>query len=345
MSNYFSKNVDWFRLIIPKNNLKPKDPFNYYNITENKNFKIEYIKKSNPNFLAPFSEFLWFNIPRFFYSIKIIKRLSLISAPTVVYTRDPFLVVSLIISKKLNPNISKIFFEAHKPYPNFNFFIKLINGIIVINNYNYNYFKILNQNTIVEYMGVDLDRFQSIKFKESKKVKNVTYIGSFQKWKGVDILVNAFKYLDKNYKLILVGANESQKEKLILRARKLKIKNIEIKGYTDSYKLIEYFNDADVFILPNSALYKENLSTSPIKLFEYMASKRLIIASNINSLREILNDNNAVFFKSDDPQDLANKINLISKGDYKEHIEKAFDDVQHYTWEKRSKRILNFIFS
>jgi glycosyltransferase involved in cell wall biosynthesis len=50
---------------------------------------------------------------------------------------------------------------------------------------------------------------------------------------------------------------------------------------------------ADALVLPNTA--KEDISkyyTSPMKLFEYMASRRPIVATNIPSITEIINEEN-----------------------------------------------------
>jgi glycosyltransferase involved in cell wall biosynthesis len=76
-----------------------------------------------------------------------------------------------------------------------------------------------------------------------------------------------------------------------------------------------------------------------------MASETPIIASNLPSLKEILNNKNCVFFESDNPENLAEKIIDLSQNEQKQiDISKqAFQDVQKYTWQKRAKDILSFI--
>ena len=87
-------------------------------------------------------------------------------------------------------------------------------------------------------------------------------------------------------------------------------------------------------------------------MFEYMASGRPIIATDLPSIREVLNDSsassgrgNAIIVKPDNPEDLARGIKTALEN--KELVNKisaqAFEDVNKYTWEKRTGDILNFI--
>jgi len=111
--------------------------------------------------------------------------------------------------------------------------------------------------------------------------------------------------------------------------------------------MLSWSKAVDILVLPNSG--KTEISrnrTSPMKMFEYMASKRPIIASNLPSIREILNENNAILVKSDDSEYLANNINLTFKEtDFANKISiQAHKDVQDYNWNKRVEKILKFIY-
>jgi glycosyltransferase involved in cell wall biosynthesis len=84
--------------------------------------------------------------------------------------------------------------------------------------------------------------------------------------------------------------------------------------------------------------------TSPLKLFEYMASRRPIVASNLPSLMEILEDKkNSILFEADNERDLAEKINYCISNDMTYIVDNAYKDVLNFTWEKRAYNIIKFI--
>ena len=80
-------------------------------------------------------------------------------------------------------------------------------------------------------------------------------------------------------------------------------------------------------------------------MFEYMASKKPIVASDIQSIREILNPKNSILAKADDTDSFVQGIKkAIEDTALVESItQKAFSDVQNYTWEKRAQKILHFL--
>ena len=82
-----------------------------------------------------------------------------------------------------------------------------------------------------------------------------------------------------------------------------------------------------------------------MKLFEYMASGRPIISSDLKNIREILSPNEAIFFEPGDNKDFSEKINyfLKRKIDSKKMGEKARLRVNNFTWAKRGEEILKII--
>jgi glycosyltransferase involved in cell wall biosynthesis len=82
-----------------------------------------------------------------------------------------------------------------------------------------------------------------------------------------------------------------------------------------------------------------------MKMFEYMASSKPIIASDLPSLREVLNENNALFFEADNPASLAETIRkCLNDQALSDKIStQAASDVRNYTWHTRVQTILAFI--
>ena len=116
-------------------------------------------------------------------------------------------------------------------------------------------------------------------------------------------------------------------------------------GHRPHIEIPYWLKAADVLILPNSA--KEKISqfyTSPMKMFEYMASQKPIIASELPSIKEVLNENNAILVESDNFKALARGIEKALKdNELSDKIsQRAYSDVQDYTWQKRAENILNF---
>jgi glycosyltransferase involved in cell wall biosynthesis len=103
---------------------------------------------------------------------------------------------------------------------------------------------------------------------------------------------------------------------------------------------------SDLLVLPDLATDRySNLYTSPMKLFEYMASKRPIVSANVPSLLEVLSDKTAFLFESGSSESLANKIKeaLADEAHCSKLSDNAFDTVSHFTWEKRGEDIVNLI--
>ena len=194
-------------------------------------------------------------------------------------------------------------------------------------------------NNIDEYKNITKYAFDS-----KKKVHTVVYTGSLFKWKGVYTLVDSMKYVLSDIKLVIIGGSGDYLIELNQYIEKNELKNIEIIPHIPKKETLSYLQNSDAVILPNSAKDKMSLYTSPIKMFEYMASNRPIVASNLPSLCEVLtNEKNAILCEPDHPIDLASKIDFVLGTDCSSIVNQALDDVLEYTWEKRAKNIKEFM--
>jgi SAM-dependent methyltransferase len=177
----------------------------------------------------------------------------------------------------------------------------------------------------------------------------VLYAGHLYVWKGVDVLAKAAALLPDNARVIFVGGIDHDirafRERFANGENEIAAK-IVVAGRRPHELIPYYLKAADVLVLPNSARRDiSRLYTSPLKLFEYMASGTPIVASDLPSIREILNENNSVLCAPDNPVVLAATISkILNDGGLSAKISvQALSDVIEHTWDKRAAAIVDFI--
>jgi len=191
--------------------------------------------------------------------------------------------------------------------------------------------------------GVNLDFFR-IKRDIFEKGK-IICVSHLYPWKGVDILIQAMSYLPE-WRLHLVGGGKKEIEELKKMAKKLGVNDqIVFHGQVSLYQVREQLANAQVAVLPFT---KKNIAarySSPLKLFEYMAAALPIVASDLPSIREILQDGvNAILVEPENPQALAEGIRRISSAEIMMKLShKAAEDAQKFTWKMRAERIFRFL--
>ena len=196
--------------------------------------------------------------------------------------------------------------------------------------------------------GVNLERFAVPDSKEEcrRKLglpleqKIALYSGHLYERKGAHTFAEAAKLLGDGTLCVFVGGTDE--DIVEFKKRYDTVQNIRILGYRPHQDIPYYLKAADVLILPNSAKDADSrLYTSPMKLFEYMASRTPIVAAEVPSLREMLTDDCAFFFKPDDPSALATAVmKSIEDPSLSLHYgEEAGRIVQVYSWEQRGENI------
>jgi len=281
-----------------------------------------------------------------------------------IYTREPRLLFFIQLYNKLFFHLKyKIIYEAHTMADGSKtekiiekIVSKSVNYLILITNYlKENYPKVYNckqAKILVSPDAVDLAEFDiNISQDEARKKLGlpqdrqiVLYTGHLYKWKGVDTLIEASRLLDKNILIYIVGGIRQDVE--AYQAKYADYANVKFAGHKPHQEIPFWLKAADVLVLPNSGKEKISLLyTSPLKMFEYMASKRPMVASDLPSLREILNESNCLFCHPDDPGSLADSLKKVFEDkELADQIsQQAFRDVDNYTWEKRVESVLDFI--
>lgn len=204
--------------------------------------------------------------------------------------------------------------------------------------------------------GVDVAQFEPpMDRTEARKqlglpleAKIVSYTGHLFEWKGIYVLVDAALHLP-DVLFLIVGGMAGDQERLRAYIAGQSIENVRLIGHIPPVEVPTFLFAADVLVLPNPG--REPISreyTSPLKLFEYMASGTPIVATDLPSVREILCDGkNAVLVSPAEPQALADGIERgLSNVELATRIgRRAREDVARYTWTERARRIGSFCFS
>lgn len=100
--------------------------------------------------------------------------------------------------------------------------------------------------------------------------------------------------------------------------------------------------EADVLALPNPASAISTRFTSPLKLFEYMAAARPIVASDLPAIREVLEDGRtALLVEAGRPEAMAAGVRrVIEDRDLGDRLAcAAAAAVVEFSWDRRAERL------
>ncbi len=194
--------------------------------------------------------------------------------------------------------------------------------------------EVLNFNTKIDLLG-------------GKNCLKVGYVGHLYKGRGIELIIECAKKIN-DVTFHIVGGIDEDIEKWKNYVKKLGLLNIYFYGFVPPKETIYYRNSFDVVLAP----YEKQVSVfgnsgdtskfmSPLKIFEYMSSKKAIIASDLPVLREILNSKNAILVEPGNINDLVNAVYLLKKKDIRERIANhAFIDFKKYSWKNRALEVI-----
>lgn len=200
-----------------------------------------------------------------------------------------------------------------------------------------------NKNLILSTNGVTLEDFSTNKNLEipdrMKSIRNnykkiIGYYGSLAKWVNYDLLNKiAKKYSD--YAIVLIGIEYdfSLKQSGILSNN-----NIFFLGKIDYKNLINYSSQMDLLIIP-FLINEITASTSPVKLFEYMASKKPILTTAMEECKKYKSVNIA----NSDEEFIKKIPDVIKLKNNTSYTNLLFNEASQNTWEQKANSILNML--
>jgi len=177
--------------------------------------------------------------------------------------------------------------------------------------------------------------------------EEILYLGQLYPMKGVDLLVEALGLLPHRRLLIVGGNKQADIDRIQRLAARLGVQaRITLTGYVPHRRIGGYFRRTGVAVIPILDVLETRLFTSPLKLFEYMAAGIPIVASDLPSIREILqHGESAVLVPPNDPRALAKGIEqVLTDADLAARLARnALALVKTYSWENRAARLARFL--
>lgn len=176
----------------------------------------------------------------------------------------------------------------------------------------------------------------------------VGYVGHLYEGKGIEIIEKVSRRLPDVEFHVVGGMPED-----IERWRSLAVcSDIHFHGFIPQAQIPEYMNAFDICLLPNQPTvfsYRPGghgadigRYTSPLKMFEYMAHKKAIIASDLPVLREVLHEDIAMLVDPENPDEWVSAIERLRDPGVRQRLsENAYREfLEKYTWDRRAGRLL-----
>lgn len=171
------------------------------------------------------------------------------------------------------------------------------------------------------------------------------YVGHLYDFKGIPTILDAAKLMPET-DFHLVGGFEEDVLRQKAEADRGGLQNVFFHGQKTQTELPTYLRQADVLLLPPSLQHRSAGSTSPVKLGEYLAAERPIVATDIPGLRNWLTDDEVCFVTPDSGQALAAGIRrVLGDAEYRARLSRATaKKAVQFSYENRAKKILEFCF-
>ncbi len=176
----------------------------------------------------------------------------------------------------------------------------------------------------------------------------VGYVGNLYPGRGTELVIELARRFPEVC-FVVIGGSANEIRSLETQVKRLRVENMSFLGFVAHGEVPLHLAACDILVMP----YQRQVSVvggsgnivqwmSPLKMFEYMAAERPIVASDLPSLREVLNDGNAVLVDPEDVDAWSVALQeLIADPEGRQRLAaRARHDVESYTWAVRVDRCL-----
>jgi glycosyltransferase involved in cell wall biosynthesis len=200
---------------------------------------------------------------------------------------------------------------------------RLADQVVVVTdslkNYMVEQYNVSEERVRVFSNGVNVEKFTPKNKTECKHTlglrdnkKYIGFVGNLAPWQGVDHLLKAFGLLlheTADCHLLIVG-DGAERFKLEVMAERLNINDyVTFTGFVPYTTVVEYINACEFCVAPLQLQQRNQLTgVSPLKVFEYLACAKPVVASNLPDMRFISDHNVGLLCDPANDRSLANHL-------------------------------------
>jgi len=200
--------------------------------------------------------------------------------------------------------------------------------------------------------GVDLSVFKPLDVRVARRSLSwpdggwiITFVGKLVPWQGLETLLDAASLL-RNRGLLWVLVGDGPLRDSIRRGIEERglIGTVRMVGAVAHSQVPFAIAASDLCVAPFSRGRNDLIEISPLKIFEYMAMARPVIASNVPGVQDIVQEAGLVI-EGDNAQTLAHAVeSLLADSKKRERMSRfGLEYARSASWESRAKSILETI--
>ncbi len=205
----------------------------------------------------------------------------------------------------------------------------------------------------VAHDAIDLERFEPALDKITARNRLglssarplVCHVGHLYEGRGIETIIECAQWMPE-VTFVCVGGNPADITRYQGICDMKSVPNVRFLGAVANSLVPQYLYAADVLVMPYTKGTRTHRYMSPIKMFEYLAAGRPIVASDFPVLREILvHETNAVLIEPARAPAMVDAIRrVLSDVSLAVHLSgQARRTAEEHTWGSRQAKILEFM--
>jgi glycosyltransferase involved in cell wall biosynthesis len=202
--------------------------------------------------------------------------------------------------------------------------------------------------------GVDLERYVDLPRPAEARASldlpdlfTAVYTGHLYPGRGIDMIL-ALAKANPTFQFIVAGGDPEAVEAWQGEARAAGLSHVRFLGFVPNEDLPRVQAAGDVLLLPHGRKVMDSGGgdiaewASPMKVFEYLASGRAILASDLPVLREVLSEDNSVLAPPEDAAAWNQALRSLAVDSRRREAlgVRARADAARHSWEERARRAL-----